>query len=109
AATRWMSWGSRHAATGRPVRRGSGQAAAERARGAAQGSRIPPWAGRQEGDSGWAYGAMTPWVLLFRGELDADAAVADEAASLVEHRLSAHPEVLLGAIHIEPAEEKIEE
>src|SRR5687767_14796832 len=44
-----------------------------------------------------------------RDQLDADAAVADEAARLAEHRLAAYPEALFRAVGIDAVEEEIQE
>src|SRR6185503_5530895 len=107
AGTRSTWWGNRRAATVRRVRRGSRRAASGPAPGAGTCARIPPWGARRAGNSGSGCGATRSSAL--RGELHADAAVADEPAGAVEHWLSTHPELLLRAIGIDAAEEEIGE
>src|SRR6185369_14810978 len=97
ATTRWRSWENKRAATGRRVRRGSHRAASGPVAGGVPGGRIPLQAARPEDGFDWGYAAVT-WrtieipCLRFCGKLDANSAVADEAAGLVEHRLPAYLE-----------------
>jgi hypothetical protein len=54
-------------------------------------------------------GVWMRMLVLAGDHFNADSAVTDEAARAVEHRLAAHPKLLLRAISIDAVEEKIEE
>src|SRR3954467_6161902 len=105
---RWKRWGSRRTGAAGRARKAPIRAAWRPAGAAAPGAGARPPAKRREAGSAWD-GGPSGCGPSFGGHFQSDAAIADEAARLVEHRLPAHLEFLLRAIKVAAVEDEIEE